>query len=145
MIQRIQTLWLLVAGLLNAGVFYFPLYRGHVQTAGVDTLVYLTVGPRLPLVLLAIVMTALPLITIAMFGNRKRQKRMTAISIVATLAFISFAMTQVTPFLEANAGIANDSYWIGMILPFIAIVFLILAFLGIRKDDKLVRSLDRLR
>lgn len=145
MIQRIQTLWLLVAGLVNAGVFYFPLYRGHVQTAGADTLVYLTVGPRLPLVLIALVMTVLPLITIAMFGNRKRQKRMTTMSIIATLTFIAFAMTQTTPFLEANAGIANDSYWVGMILPFIAIVFLVLAFMGIRKDDKLVRSTDRLR
>lgn len=145
MIQRIQTLWLLVAGLVNAGVFYFPLYRGHVQTEGVDTLKYLTVGPKLTLVLIAIVMTALPVIAIAMFGNRKRQKRMVTVSIVATLSFIAAAMTQVTPFLEANAGISNDSYWIGMVLPFISIVFLVLAFMGIRKDDKLVRSTDRLR
>jgi cytochrome bd-type quinol oxidase subunit 2 len=135
----------LVAGLVNAGVFYFPLYRGHVQTGGVDTLKYLTVGPKLTLVLIAIVMTALPVIAIAMFGNRKRQKRMVTVSIIATLSFIGAAMTQVTPFLEANAGISNDSYWIGMVLPFISIVFLVLAFLGIRKDDKLVKSLDRLR
>lgn len=145
MIQRIQTLWLLVAGLVNAGVFYFPLYRGHINKAGVDTLVYLEVGNRMPLLLMALMITALPLVTIAMFGNRKRQKRMTTVSMVITLTFITFAMAQVTPFLEANAGIANDSYWIGMVLPFISIVFLVLAYMGIRKDDKLVKSLDRLR
>lgn len=145
MIQRIQTLWLLLAGLFNAGVFYFDLYRGYISTNGNDVLTSLRVGPKLFLMLIAIVMTAVPLIAIAMFNNRRRQRNMAAVSIIATLSFIAAAMTQVTPFLEQNSGISNDSYWIGMVLPFIAIVFLILAIMGINKDQKLVKSLDRLR
>lgn len=145
MIQRIQSVWLLLAGLFNAGVFYFDIYRGYVNINGEDTLVSLRVGPELFLVLIAIVMTALPILAIFMFGNRKRQRNMTAMAAVATVAFIAWAMMRVTPFLEANKGIANDSYWIGMVLPFISIVFLILAIRGINKDRKLVKSLDRLR
>lgn len=141
MIQRIQTLWLFLATLLNAGVFYFDLYHGYIG----QTLVSLRVGPKIFLVLIAIVMTALPLLAIFMFGNRKRQRSMAAVAIVATIAFITAVMGQVTPFLEANAGIANDTYWIGTVLPFISIVFLILAIMGINKDQKLVRSQDRLR
>ncbi|HYD21559.1 MAG TPA: DUF4293 domain-containing protein [Flavipsychrobacter sp.] len=145
MIQRIQTLWLFLAGLLNAGVFYFDVYRGYININGADTLVSLRVGPKLFLMLIAIVMTALPLLAILMFKDRKRQRSMAVVSVVATLSFIAAAMTQVTPFLEANAGIANDTYWIGMVLPFISIVFLVLAIRGINKDQKLVKSLDRLR
>jgi hypothetical protein len=145
MIQRIQTLWLFLAGLTNAGVFYFDLYRGYIHNNGVDTLVSLRVGPKLFLLLIAIIMTALPFIAIAMFNNRRRQRSMTVAGALATVGFIAAAMSQTTPFLEANKGIANDSYWIGMVLPFISIVFSILAVRGINKDQKLVKSLDRLR
>ncbi|MBL7718565.1 MAG: DUF4293 domain-containing protein [Flavipsychrobacter sp.] len=144
MIQRIQSLWLLVAALVNAGVFYFPLYRGHVDNAGVDTLMYLEVGQRMPLLLAALVMTILPAVAIFLYGNRKRQKRIVLVSFVAAISFITVGMMYVTRFIS-ESGIANDSYWIGMVLPFISIVFLVLAFMGIRKDEKLVKSLDRLR
>jgi hypothetical protein len=136
---------LLLAGLFNAGVFYFDLYRGYTNVNGVDTLVSLRVGPKLFLMLIAIVMTALPLIAIFMFGNRKRQRSMTAVSAVTTVSFIAAAMSQVTPFMEANAGIANDTYWIGIVLPFVSLVFLVLAIMAINKDQKLIKSLDRLR
>jgi peptidoglycan/LPS O-acetylase OafA/YrhL len=144
MIQRKQTLWLLLAALVSAGVFYFPLYRGHIDIAGIDTLVYLEVGKNMPLLLMALVMTVLPLIAIAMFTNRKRQRSLAAVSGVATIAFISFAMMRVTPFIK-ESGISNDSYWIGMVLPFIGMVFLILAIMGINRDEKRIKSLDRLR
>ncbi len=145
MIQRKQTLWLLLAALFSAGVFYFPLYRGYINVNGTDTLAYLETGKKLFLVLMAVVMVALPLIAIAMFKNRKRQKSLTSVAMVATIAFIAAAMMQVTPFIEETKGIANDSYWIGMVLPFVSLVYLILAMMGIRKDEKLVRSTDRLR
>lgn len=145
MIQRKQTLWLLLAALFSAGVFYFPLYRGYINVNGTDTLAYLETGKKLFLVLMAVVMVALPLIAIAMFKNRKRQKNLTSVAMVATIAFIAAAMMQVTPFIEETKGIANDSYWIGMVLPFVSLVYLILAMMGIRKDEKLVRSTDRLR
>ena len=145
MIQRKQTLWLLLAALFSAGVFYFPLYRGYINVNGTDTLAYLETGKKLFLVLMAVVMVALPLIAIAMFKNRKRQRSLTSVAMVATIAFIAAAMMQVTPFIEETKGIANDSYWIGMVLPFVSLVYLILAMMGIRKDEKLVRSTDRLR
>ncbi len=145
MIQRKQTLWLLLAALFSAGVFYFPLYRGYVNVNGTDTLTYLETGKKLFLVLMAVVMVALPILAIAMFKNRKRQIRLATMAGVANIAFIAAAMMQVTPFLEETKGIANDSYWIGMVLPFISIIFLILSFMGIRRDEKLVRSTDRLR
>lgn len=145
MIQRIQTLWLLLAGLINAGVFYFDLYKGEVMLNGVATPTALRVGPNLPLLLIAIVMTVLPLIAIGMFKNRKRQRSMTIMSIVIDVSFIAAVIMQVGRFHDANPGIINDTYWVGTVLPFISMVFLILALQGIRKDEKLIKSLDRLR
>jgi len=37
MIQRKQSLWLLLAALLNSGVLFFDLYRMHDAATGVDT------------------------------------------------------------------------------------------------------------
>lgn len=145
MIQRIQTLWLFLAGLVNAGVFYFDLYRGYVTENNVQVLKSLYVGREMPLLLIAIVMVILPWAAIGMFKNRKRQRSMAAVSAVATVAFISAFMMRVTSFTKETAGIANDTYWIGSVLPFVSIVFIVLAIRGINKDQKLVKSLDRLR
>ena len=66
-------------------------------------------------------------------------------SIVIDIGFITAVIMQVGRFHDANPGIVNDTYWVGTVLPFISMVFLILALQGIRKDDKLIKSLDRLR
>ena len=41
--------------------------------------------------------------------------------------------------------VTEGSYWVGAVLPVLSIVFLVLAISGIRRDEKLVRSTDRLR
>ena len=67
MIQRIQTLWLFLAGLVNAGVFYFDLYRGYVTENNAQVLKSLYVGREMPLLLIAIVMVILPWAAIGIF------------------------------------------------------------------------------
>jgi hypothetical protein len=44
-----------------------------------------------------------------------------------------------------NVTLELGNYGIGVILPSLAILFIILALRGIRKDEMLVRSADRLR
>jgi hypothetical protein len=40
----------------------------------------------------------------------------------------------------------TQNYWmIGAILPILMVILLFLAYRGIRKDEKLIKSLDRLR
>ena len=145
MLQRKQSLWLLIAALLNAGVFYFDLYRYHVSENNVDTVKMLRVSDHYPSLLIALVMTLLPLVTIFMYSNRKRQIAMTLISILAIGSFITMALNRATGISKMIPAPTNESYWIGAVLPVIAIVFLLLAMLGIRRDEKLVKSVDRLR
>jgi len=145
MIQRKQSLWLFIAALLNAGVFYFDLYRAHIGTSNADIVLPLRVADHYPSLLIALVMTALPFITIFMFANRKRQMRMSFAGILAIISFITLLLFRVTNLGKLTPPPSNGSYWIGAVLPVIALVFMIMAISGIRRDEKLVKSVDRLR
>lgn len=142
MIQRRQSLYLFIAALLNAGVFYFDLYKTHTIVNGTDTAGQLRVSDHFPTLLIALVITLLPLITIFMFNNRKRQVRMCFASILGIISFISLLLARVGRITPPPS---NGSYWIGSVLPVIALVFIFLAIFGIRRDEKLVKSVDRLR
>lgn len=145
MIQRIQSVWLLVAALLNAGLFYFSLYRADVMKEGVATVEKITANGNIMLFLLAIVIIALPLVAIFMFKNRKQQANMAMLSIVLNIGFIATAIMVISNFSNSTPAPTNGSYRLGIVLPIAAIVFLFMAFKGIRKDIKTIKSLDRLR
>jgi Na+/melibiose symporter-like transporter len=145
MIQRKQTLWLFLAALVGAGVFYFDLYHGDIKTGDIMQGKVLSVRDKFPLLLIAVVMVTLPLITIFMFGNRKRQMRMTAMCMLSVMSFVSLMLATVTSWERASPPVLGGSYSVGAVLPVVSVILLIMALLGIRKDEKLVRSVDRLR
>lgn len=145
MIQRKQSLWLFLASLLSAGVLFFDLYRAEIKTGDITESKVLRVADHYPSLLIALVMIALPLVTIFMFRNRKRQLRLTAIALVSVAAFQSIMLSRVTGLGSLVPPVTGGTYWIGAILPVFSLVFLVLALIGIRKDEKLVRSVDRLR
>jgi len=142
MLQRKQTLWLFIAALLNAGVFYFDLYRTHTIVNGTDTLGQLRVADHFPSLIIAVIITLLPLVTIFMFGNRKQQMRMIAYCLVTESMFVAMLLMRVTKLAPPPS---SGTYWIGSVLPVAAILFLLMALLGVRRDEQLVKSVDRLR
>ena len=145
MIQRKQSIWLFIAALLNICVLFVDLYQTHSLVNGVDTPGQLRVSDHYPSLLLVVVMGLLPIVTIFMFKDRKRQIRMTIISILSVGTFITLTLSRVSNLSKAVPQPTSGNYWIGAVLPVIALVFLILAIVGIRSDDKLVKSVDRLR
>lgn len=145
MIQRTQSLWLFLAALANSGVLLFDLYRTHLMTNGVDTVMSVRVTEKFPFLLTALVIIVLPLIAIFMYKNRKRQRILSVLSIVFSFGFISTMLFNINKFNSDNPTATNGTYWIGSVLPAAAIVFLFFAIKGINKDEKLVRSQDRLR
>jgi hypothetical protein len=145
MIQRRQSLFLFLAALLNAGVFYFNLYTFNSFATGIDTLGVLRVQDHFPSLLMALVITMLPLIAIFVYGNRRRQIKISLVSILGSISFISLLLWRVNGVNSMVPPPTSGSYGIGAVLPVIAIVFLGLAIVGIRGDIKLVKSADRLR
>lgn len=148
MIQRIQSVWLFLAALASGGLFISPLYKYDIP--GIPGLGeqahFLTAARFYPLLLIAAVMTLLPLIAIFMFKERKKQKGMAIGALLACIAFIGVMIMRIGHIKQGAPAPTNDQYLIpGALLPVLAIVFLILAMRGIAKDDKLVKSMDRLR
>ena len=141
MIQRKQSLFLFIAAIFNAFLFLVPFYRWHEAP---DTAWHeLRLNTFFPAFLVAIVITLLPLIAIFMFRKRKQQIAMCAVSLVSIFSFLSLMLAKVGKLVPATA--TDGTYWIGAALPAVSFIFILLAIAGIRKDQKLVQSMDRLR
>ena len=141
MIQRIQTLWIFLAALIMALINYFPTY----QFSGTSMLP-LTVGNDFLAIILASVSIILSIVTIIRFKNRKNQLSFTWLNILLCIGLQAWLFIRVNNFRSdpVNANIAGH-YWIGTFLPLAVLLLLFMAKAGIRKDEKLVKSLDRLR
>jgi hypothetical protein len=61
-----------------------------------------------------------------------------------SIALIALEVWQIGVF-EKSSGILKGTYYWGALLPIAMMIFFILAASNIRKDDKLIKSLDRLR
>jgi len=136
MIQRIQTLYLIASAIVTGGLpFVFNLWKTN---EGV--VVY---ALQKPLLLGGFLLSAiLSLASIFMFKNRKSQFVMNRLTII--LNFILLIML-VYRSLNLPGEAAVSEKGIGMFLPIISIVLLVLANKAIKKDEDLVKSVDRLR
>jgi hypothetical protein len=145
MIQRKQTIWLLLAAILNALLFYFDLYRANMMENGIAVIQHLRINDHYPSLLVAIIITVLPLIAMFMYKARSRQKSLVLLSMVATIGFIALVLMRVSNYNNGTSAPVSGTYWIGAVLPVLSFILLIMALSGIRKDEKLIKSLDRLR
>ncbi|HRO41361.1 MAG TPA: DUF4293 domain-containing protein [Flavipsychrobacter sp.] len=150
MIQRIQTLWLFLAALIS-GLMMLDWYTGYVYKADIpegfgSAVKYLTVRSDFPSLVIAMGMTLLPLIAIFLFKDRKKQRAQTLLAMLVSVGFIAINLFRISNFNKnTSPAPANGSYQLGSLLPVLVILFLILALRGINKDEKLVKSMDRLR
>ncbi len=150
MIQRIQTVWLLLAAIISA-LLLLDWHTGYVFMADIpqgfgSVVKRLTVTEHFPSLIIAVVMLLVPFITIFMFKDRKRQRMMAIVSILACISFIGVNLMRIENFKNETAPTpTNGSYDVGSVIPAVVIVLLILAIRGINKDEKLIKSMDRLR
>ncbi|MES2881785.1 MAG: DUF4293 domain-containing protein [Bacteroidota bacterium] len=139
MIQRIQSIWLLIAALLNGAVFKLPFYSGDwVKDNLPNTVINLTAQTTIWNTIAAVLAGLLAIITIFLFTNRKLQLRLARVGMIISLLLAAVCLFQITQF---NGG--SISPW--CILYFAAPLCFLLAANGINKDQKLIKSMDRLR
>lgn len=148
MIQRIQTVWLLLAALFGAALFMFGIltikYTGADGAEVKQSLQLLEYSYLLAV--LAIAVVALPVIAIFMFKNRKLQMNLAILAIVLNIGFLAYYLMGIESFKSSHVPpITSSSFGVASFMPVVAIIFLFMAISGIRKDNKLVKSLDRLR
>lgn len=100
----------------------------------------------MPLFIVAAIITLLPLVTIFFYQDRKRQKGMVWLSMIGIVAFIALALMRIANLKNGSPPVANFEYVLpGMLVVLAALVLEFLALRGIQKDEKLIRSMDRLR
>lgn len=136
MIQRIQTLYLLIAAVLSAGlIFVF-----HLWVTENDMLVY--AKDNMYYFALFLGSAALSLISIFSYKKRQNQFVLGRLNIILNFILLGLFVYQ----LLIAPGESNISEkGVGIFIPIFSIVFLVLANKAIKKDEDLVKSVDRLR
>lgn len=147
MIQRIQSIWLLLAALFGVGIFLFGILSITYTDKGIEVTQTLKILEySYLLAVLAIAIVALPLVAIFMFKNRKQQTNFVVLAIVFNIGFLAFYLMGIESFKTDHVPpVTSSAFGVASFMPIGAIIFLFLAISGIRKDQKLVKSLDRLR
>ena len=140
---------------LVAGILCLCMPIGSLQPTGmgVPSTVYnlcvisgekaVSFGIVTPLFFLLVVVCAVSLIAIFLYKNRKRQAMLCSLCMLLILVWYAvFAFSAYT-----CVGLENHSFqaqWTAA-LPFVSDIFIWLARRGIIADEKLVRSMDRIR
>jgi len=141
MIQRIQSLWLLLSAVCASITYIVPTFAG----TGADGVVKIfSVRESIILMFLISFVAASSFVNIFFFQNRKRQKGIILAASLATIAFI-LAQYLIVDQFKKDFLVSQGNWEISAILPIFILLFQVFAFLGIRKDEKLLNSADRLR
>ncbi len=149
MIQRIQSIYLALAGASCLALFGLPfattdepIYESALFTDSVYN-----VNDNIGLVLLFAGAGLIALVSIFLFKNRSLQINLSRIAIVATIiGFVLGIVLFLTDDITKNGEtLPAPDDGLGVFLPILATILLILALRNIRKDEKIVRSADRLR
>jgi hypothetical protein len=156
MIQRIQTIHLLLAAVFTGLLLRVPFVTAHSVKAhfyanaqgyfSVDNQTVPVYSTPYLLILTGIILITI-LATIFAYSSRKTQIRLSVASIVLTGLLFSLLVNvrrTIGHELPQTPAITSE-YSIGLALPVLSILFLTLAIRAIRKDEKLVKSVDRLR
>jgi hypothetical protein len=143
MIQRIQSVWLLLAGLLALATFKLSFWSSTYKDGSSHPL-YTDNSDSLLIYIVIILLIILSLGTIFLFKQRPMQSRLCLLGIALSIGLLVLEDLQVDT-AKAGANYSGGSWMPGIALPLLIIIALILAMRGIRKDRKLVKSLDRLR
>jgi hypothetical protein len=143
MIQRKQTLYLLIAAALIVSTYFFELWSATAN----NVISSLKVSADLLCLIAMSSSVVLSFVTIFYFKNRQKQIGLALFSLLAIVSFIVVCVIKIM-YLKREAvlnGATDAAYKLPILFPFAAMLLIVLAILAIRKDDKLVKSLDRLR
>ena len=140
MIQRIQTIWLLLAAVCAFFTIRFSFYSGHKIDDPKKLYTVLNANTNMSLLILTVAVGIAALVLIFLFKDRKMQMRITLAVLLLSLLNIFLYYNETKKFIAAESSLD-----LSCVIVFAIPVFLFLAFRGIYKDEKLVKSVDRLR
>ncbi len=143
MIQRIQTIYLLLSGIISGGIVFLVEIWATIKKQFFITDLFGSENVFIKVIPYMYIGTAiLALITIFLFKNRKLQFVLCRVNILINLILLGL-LVYVSLSLPGEAAVSKKG--IGMFLPVLSVVLLVFANRAIKKDEDLVKSVDRLR
>ena len=136
MIQRKQTIYILVSAILMGALYYwFPLIEAKDGIVVIDKNEPLILG-------LIFGSIAFAFISIFNFKKRKLQFVINRLNIILNFVLLGVFVYRS---LTLSGGTFVSEKGIGVLIPIISIVFFVMANKAIKRDEDLVKSVDRLR
>ena len=122
-IQRIQSLYLLIAAVLMAAFAFFPAFD-------------------VSMMVLIVLISLLAVVDIFLYKNLQRQMTVCFVDIIIGLAMLVAIVIQIVKLTKENLAVQWNWTWL---LPVFSIIFLMLAHKAMSRDKKMLRDSDRLR
>jgi predicted ferric reductase len=140
MLQRKQTLWMLLAAACAVLTLKFPFYTGpRIDPVLGEIVDKINAASTIPLLILTVLLVVVTLVNIFNYKNRKLQLRI-------TIGLILVSLLDIFLFYQASMkSINNGTYALASALALVIPLALVMAARGIFKDQKLIKSTDRLR
>lgn len=140
MIQRQQSLWLLITVICGVLSFNFPFYTGMRMNTASNMLEMsiLDGASNFFYILLTGANVILALVTIFLYKDRKLQLKLALVGILTSLALFIMYVTGMLKFETGNLALTS-------LLALGVMAGFVMAARGIRKDQQLIKSIDKLR
>ncbi len=140
MIQRMQTLWLLLGAACSFFALKLPFYTGNIQKVNQSTNEFHSLSgmENIWLIIFSVSVGVLCLTALFLYKHRKLQQKIGWIIILLQMFVIYLYYRLTEQFI-------NGSYSLGSILQPLILVAIVMAIIGIRKDERIISESDRLR
>jgi cytochrome c biogenesis factor len=156
MIQRIQTIYLLLVLISSISLYFLPFSTFSHSESGTSFLhifsvtghktyegdILKTSQPFYPVLLINIILSVVSLIAIMMYKKRQLQMRMCRVLLIIVVGLVVMIFNQSSRISEAGDQII---YHAGTYVMIITMLWVFLALRAIKHDEDLVRASDRLR
>ncbi|UII22378.1 DUF4293 domain-containing protein [Fulvivirga ligni] len=159
MLQRIQTVFLLLVVILMLLTLIFPMWAYHspdsdqgilltafylLTSNGVEEVSKVTF-PYILIGVCAVLSAIVGIVEITRFNNRLLQIKLSALNSLLMIGTLGLGFWFAREVMAEESIEQNWTYGMGSFLPIGAMIMNVLANRFIRKDEKLVRSVDRIR
>jgi hypothetical protein len=155
MIQRIQSVYLILTTFASVlflpsdflkftgkeGVKLIMNFKGVFKISGEQSLEQ--IGKMIPVSVISVLIPLISISVIFLYKFRKLQIKLTLTIIILEFLLIALITYYWSVYIDGYNAHLLPGFW--MLFPFIIIVLSFLAYLGIKKDEILIKSYDRLR
>lgn len=141
MLQRVQTIWLFLAAVCGFALTQVPLFTGRLANEVVKKVI---ATESLLLFALSIGTALLAVACLFLFKNRPLQFKLSILGIILSAIIVGLEVWHIENFRRTTTLVRGSYYW-GGLLPIAMVILFILAARGIYKDEKMIKSLNRLR